>query len=285
MKLGFLMPLSVENIARARRLGYDSLEAAVGWLGASTLDASVASLPQLKDAMAKHNVAITSVAIYGGAIEAPVDAAVGYYAGAVELAEALGCGVVSGLTGRDNSKTVAENLPLFKERFDPIARHAADHGVKIALEPWPGSVLGHGPYRWTNLATTPQLWDMLIDAVPAPSLGLEYDPSHLAWQEIDYVQAILDYAERIHHMHAKDIAINRVQRAKVGVHGTGWWRFVLPGLGELPWQAIFDALEQAGYQGDIAVEHEDGEFLHERWDQGLEIALGTLRPLVDAYNG
>ena len=285
MKLGFLMPLSVENIARARRLGYDGIEAAMGWLSGSTLDAAMDALPQLKDAMAEHDVTITSVAIYGGAIEAPVDAAVGYYGRAVELAQALGCGVVSGLTGRDNSKTVAENLPLFRERFDPIARHAADHGVNIALEPWPGSVCGHGPYRWTNLATTPELWDMLIDAVPTPSLGLEYDPSHLAWQEIDYVQAIQDYGERIHHMHAKDIAINRVQLAKAGVHGNGWWRFVLPGLGELPWQRIFDALEQVGYAGDVAVEHEDGEYLKERWDEGLAIALRTLRPLVDAYNG
>jgi len=161
------------------------------------MDTAFEQLPALKDAMAEHDVAITSVAIYGGAIEAPAEDAIAYYARAVSLAKALGCGVVSGLTGRDNTKTVIENLPLFRERFGPIAEHAADHGVRIALEPWPGSVLGHGPYRWTNLATTPELWDMLFDAVPSPSLGIEFDPSHLAWQEIDYVQAILDYGARI----------------------------------------------------------------------------------------
>lgn len=284
MKLGFLMPLSVENIARARRLGYEGFEAGVGWIGASGLDAAEKNLPLLKEAMEEHGVAITSVAVYGGAIEAPAEAAIAHYARAVELAKALGCGVVSGLTGRDNTKTVTENLPLFKERFEPIAQHAADYGVRIALEPWPGSVRGHGPYRWTNLATTPELWDMLFDTVPAPNLGIEYDPSHLAWQEIDYVQAILDYGSRIHHMHAKDIAINRVQLSKVGVHGNGWWRFVLPGLGELPWERIFGALKEVGYEGDIAVEHEDGEFLNERWDEGLSIALHTLRPFVDSYN-
>jgi len=284
MRLGFLMPLSVENIARVRRLGYDSLEAGLGWLGGSGMDTAFEQLPALKDAMAEHDVAITSVAIYGGAIEAPAKDAIAYYARAVSLAEEIGCGVVSGLTGRDNSKTVTENLPLFQERFGPIAEHAADHGVCIALEPWPGSVLGHGPYRWTNMATTPELWDMLFDAVPNESIGLEYDPSHLAWQEIDDVQAILDYGPRIHHMHAKDIVINRVQLAKVGVHGRGWWRFVLPGLGELSWERIFEALRQVGYTGDVAVEHEDGEFLNERWDEGLAIALRTLRPFVDAYN-
>ena len=103
------------------------------------------------------------------------------------------------------------------------------------------------------------------------------------WQEIDHLRAIRDFADRIHHVHAKDIVINRDRRAVTGVHGRGWWRFVLPGLGELDWQALFDTLKEAGYDGDMAVEHEDREYLGDRWNEGLAIALKNLRPFVSAY--
>ncbi|MHB0859421.1 MAG: sugar phosphate isomerase/epimerase family protein [Anaerolineae bacterium] len=284
MRLGYLTPLSVETIANARALGFDSVEAGVGWINHSHLPEIEANLPALRDALANHHIAVTSVAVYGGTVEAPVDAAIAYYERAIKLARALDCSVVAGMTGRDNTLTVDENLPLFKERFGPIARIAADQGVRLAMEPWPGSVQGHGPYRWTNLATTPELWDKLFATVPDEAMGLEYDPSHLAWQEIDYVQAIRDYGSRIHHMHAKDIVYDRTLLKRVGVHGRGWWRFVIPGLGQLDWNAIFAALAEIGYAGDVAVEHEDDVYLGERWNEGLTIGEKFLRPLVDGYN-
>jgi len=201
----------------------------------------------------------------------------------MRLALALDCGVVAGMTGRDNSLTVDQNLPLFKERFEAIARLAEDQGVRVAFEPWPGSVQGHGPYRWTNLATTPELWDKLFETVPSMALGLEYDPSHLVWQGIDHLQAIRDYGERIYHIHAKDIIIDRDLLKRVGVHGRGWWRFAIPGLGVIDWPALFETLKDVGYAGDMAVEHEDREYLGDRWNEGLALGLKTLRPLVDAY--
>ncbi len=283
MKLGYLTPLSLETIANARQLGFDAVEVGAGWIGRPDLAALEADLPAMRDALEEHGIAVTSVAIYGATVEAPVDEAVAYYERAIKVTRALGCSVVSGLTGRDNSLTVDQNMSLFEERFSRIAEIAEDHGVSIALEPWPGMVLGHGPYRWTNLATTPELWERLFDAVPSPAMGLEYDPSHLAWQEIDYLKAIRDFAPRIHHMHAKDIVIDRERRAYVGVHGSGWWRFVIPGLGEIDWPMLFATLKEAGYQGDVAIEHEDNVYLDDKWNEGLTIGLETLRPLVKAY--
>lgn len=283
MRLAYLAPLSLETIANARVLGYDALEVGAGWLNRPTLGELERDLPLLREALAQHRIGITSVAIYGPTIEAPVDEAIAYYARACKLARALGCSVVSGLTGRDNNLTVDENLPLFKERFGPIAQVAADEGVRIALEPWPGSVLGHGPYRWTNLATTPELWVKLFETVPHPALGLEYDPSHLVWQGIDHLQAIRDFGSRIYHIHAKDILIDQEKLKRVGVHGRGWWRFVLPGLGQIDWPALFATLKEMGYSGDMAVEHEDSAYLHDKWNEGLALGLKTLRPLVAAY--
>ncbi len=284
MNLSFLMPLTLENIARAEKLGYDAIEVGAGWATAPTLGEIEANLSQFKDALVESGIGVTSVAIYGNTIGTPIDEAVDHWERAMRVALDLGCGVVSGLTGRDNALTVDDNLPLFAERFGPICERAEDLGVRIALEPWPGSVRGHGPYRWTNMATTPELWTRLIDAVPSPALGMEYDPSHYVWQQIDHLWVISAFADRIHHVHAKDIVIDERKLAWVGVHGAGWWRFVIPGLGELDWEDIFDALAGAGYQGDLAVEHEDNTYLNERWDEGLAIALGTLRPLVRDYS-
>jgi len=283
MKLAYLTPLSTETILNAKELGYDAIEVAAGPPGRSALSGLEESLPRLRDALTEHDIAITAVAAYGNGIGSPVADAAGYYERAMKLALALNCGVVAGMTGRDNSLTVDQNLPLFKERFEAITRLAEDHGVRIALEPWPGSVQGHGPYRWTNLATTPELWDKLFETVPSMALGLEYDPSHLVWQGIDHLQAIRDYGERIYHIHAKDIIIDRELLKRVGVHGRGWWRFAIPGLGQIDWPALFDALKGAGYAGDMAVEHEDPEYLGDRWNEGLALGLKTLRPLVDAY--
>lgn len=284
MKLSVLMPLNVESVATVASLGYDGIEVGARWVDSSLMDEIEANLSELQDVLQENGVSVTSVAIYGNTIGTPVDDAVAYYHRAMRLARSLGCSVVSGLTGRDNSLTVEENVPLFKERFAAIAARAQDTGVRIALEPWPGSVLGHGPYRWTNMATTPELWEMLFEAVPNPALGLEYDPSHLVWQEIDHLRAIRDFASRIHHVHAKDIVIDRERLAYVGVHGRGWWRFVLPGLGQIDWTAVLAALAEVGYRGDVAVEHEDREYLGERWNEGLAIAHKTLGPLVASFN-
>jgi len=283
MKLGYLMPLSVETILTARKLGYDAVEAGAGWLDKPGLAQIESALPELKAALAEQRISINAVAIYGGAVEVPAAEAIAYYERAIKVARALDCSVVAGMTGRVNSLTVDENLPLFKERFEPIAKSAADNGVRLALEPWPGNVQGHGPYRWTNLATTPELWDRLFEITPNPALGLEYDPSHLAWQGIDYVQVIKDYVKRIHHINAKDIVIDQTKLKRVGVHGRGWWRFVLPGLGQINWAELFTTLKAAGYNGNMSVEHEDNAYLKERWNECLAIGLKTLRPLVDAY--
>jgi sugar phosphate isomerase/epimerase len=241
MKLSYLVPLSTDNIAMAARLGYDGLEANVGWFDKPTLAELEANLGPVRAALKEHDLAVTAVAIYGGTIEVPFEEAVAYWERAMALAHRLGCSVVAGMTGRDNSLTVDENLPAFERYFGRIAASAADRGVRLALEPWPGSVVGHGPYRWRNLATTPELWDRLFELVPNPALGLEYDPSHLVWQGIDHLAAIRNHAARIHHVHA------------------------------------------SGYAGDVAVEHEDRDYAGRRWNEGLTIALKTLRPLVDAY--
>ena len=103
-------------------------------------------------------------------------------------------------------------MPLLKRRWSLLAKAAEDRGVRIAFEPWPGSITGYGPYEWYNSAVTPEMWERLFDAVPSKALGLEYDPSHLLWQQVDYLRAVRDFGDRIYHVHAKDTKIDRDNR-------------------------------------------------------------------------
>jgi len=113
---------------------------------------------------------------------------------------------------------------------------------------WPGG---------KNLATTPALWQAIFEAIPSPHLGLNYDPSHLIWQHIDYVRCIRDFSKRIVHVHAKDTRIDADRLYEVGIMGFGWHTAKLPGLGDVEWAKLFSALTDAGYQGAVCIEVED----------------------------
>ena len=126
---------------------------------------------------------------------------------------------------------------------------AEKYGVKLCYENCP--MMG-------NIATSPDLWKAVFDAVGSEQLGLCYDPSHLVWQFIDPYKNIYQFADRIFHVHAKDTVVDREALAQTGVLQNGkWWRHRLPGLGELDWGRIVDALYEIRYEGAICIEHED----------------------------
>ena len=101
------------------------------------------------------------------------------------------------------------------------------------------------------------------------SLGLylNWDPSHLMWIGIDPVATILPYADRIVHAQAKDVELDPVARNRYGTFGivdkggdpwrTGWWRYRVPGRGQVDWPGVVDRLYEAGFTGTLSVEHED----------------------------
>ena len=145
----------------------------------------------------------------------------------------------------------------------------------FSWDQWPGG---------TNLAYSPAIWRELFAAIPDANFGLNLDPSHLVWQFIDHERAVRDFADRIFHVHAKDMEIDRDGLYEHGVmaRGMGWQVPRIPGLGEVRWSRFVAALYAVGYDGAISVEHEDRRFEGdvERVRQGFEIAYRTLRPLV-----
>jgi sugar phosphate isomerase/epimerase len=202
----------------------------------------------------------------------------------VAAAERLGVEVVGTFVGRDKTRNVADNLAVFREVWPPLVEYAAERGVKIAIEncpmifsddEWPGG---------TNLAGSPAIWEEMFAAIPSPAFGLNLDPSHLVWQFIDYERVVYDFADRILHVHAKDMEVDRegLQRHGVLSAGMGWQVPRLPGLGEVRWNRFVAALYAVGYDHVISVEHEDRRFEGDLdlVKRGFEIARNALRPLI-----
>jgi sugar phosphate isomerase/epimerase len=161
--------------------------------------------------------------------------------------------------GRDWTKTVDANWPRFLKVWKPLVKFAEDQGVRIGIEncpmlftndEWPGG---------KNLATTPAIWRRMFEAIPSPIFGLNFDPSHLVWQQIDYVKPLREFAGRLFHVHAKDVRIDKDRLDEVGILATPLLYHCpkLPGLGEVDWGRLLSVLGDVGYRGPVCIEVED----------------------------
>ncbi|MCB0054273.1 MAG: sugar phosphate isomerase/epimerase, partial [Caldilinea sp.] len=121
-----------------------------------------------------------------------------------------------------------------------------------------------------NIATSPAMWHELFDKA-LPELMLGFDPSHLVWQFVDPYAAVREYAGKVRHVHVKDTAIDRARLAREGIDGDGWWRYTLPGWGELNWATLLAELQRVEYAGCLSIEHEDAV-----WDRNEGQILQSL---------
>jgi sugar phosphate isomerase/epimerase len=169
-------------------------------------------------------------------------------------AEALGVDTVTTFIGRDHRMTVADNLILVKKVWPELMKFAEEHGRRIAIENCPMLYEWPGGY---NIAFSPEVWEAVFDIIPSPHLGLNFDPSHLTWLGIDYIAALRKFASKIFLVQAKDTEIIQDKLNEVGILGEGWWRYRLPGLGQVNWGKFINTLYDIGYEGPVTIEHED----------------------------
>jgi len=199
-------------------------------------------------------------------------------------AELLEVDIVGTFVGRDKDKNIPDNLETFAEIWPPIVKFAAEHQVKIAIEncpmifsydEWPGG---------NNLASSPALWKKMWEIIPDDNFGLNLDPSHLILQMIDYERVVFDFKDKIFHVHAKDLEIDREGLYQNGVlsQGMGWQVPRLPGLGDIDWGNFISALYRVGYDYVISIEHEDRAFeeTEDLVERGFLIARDVLRPYI-----
>ncbi|HJB62468.1 MAG TPA: sugar phosphate isomerase/epimerase [Candidatus Microbacterium pullistercoris] len=180
------------------------------------------------------------------------------------LAAKLGVKTVTGFTGSAIWKYVAMFPPVgddviqagyqdFADRWNPIIDVFEEVGVRFALEVHPSEIAYD---YWTTKATLEAIGNR-------PGFGINFDPSHFMWQQLDPVTFVLDYADKIFHVHVKESVVNLDGRNGVLGSHLPWnnprrgWTFVSTGHGDVPWEPLFRALNFIGYDGPTSVEWED----------------------------
>lgn len=194
--------------------------------------------------------------------------------GVLDVAAKWGVRKVATFAGRDPTTDLDGNLRELKAFWTPLVKKAEGLGIQICFENCP--MFDPRSLRSINIATTPAVWARIFDAVDSPAIGLQFDPSHLYWEQVDYLAALRQFAPKVGLVHAKDTEILPDQLARVGILGQGWWRYRLPGLGGIDWKAFISTLREIGYAGDLAIEHEDPLYEGEKAHQGLLLARRNL---------
>ena len=180
----------------------------------------------------------------------------------IEASARLGINMVTTFVGRMQTKTIEENFEEFAKVWPAIIKFAEERGVKIAIEncpmlfsrdQWPG---GH------NIASTPANWRKMFEIIDSPNFGLNYDPSHFVWQQMDYIKPIYEFKDKIFHIHLKDTRIERDRLNDVGImaYPLQYMTAKIPGLGEINWGRFVSALTDIGFDGPACVEVEDRAF-------------------------
>jgi sugar phosphate isomerase/epimerase len=173
----------------------------------------------------------------------------------IDAASMLGVGVVCLAPGWPVPRMTKINTikKVVPKVFGPLVAHAGEKGIKIAVE----------NYFQTNLQGI-DTFECLFETMQEANFGLNYDPSHLYHQQCDHLLPVSMFAKRIFHTHAKDCLVDAAARAHMGVYAEGWWRYCLPGFGNINWGEYTSHLRSNGYKGVMSIEHEDSAFGRER---------------------
>jgi sugar phosphate isomerase/epimerase len=278
MRLGFVSAIlpeeSLESVFRiAADVGYDCVEVMCWPVGKATrryagithIDVDGFSVSQAAEVRAltqRYGVQISGLGYYPNPLAPDNDesrTAVEHLKKVIAASAELGLGRVNTFVGRDPAKSVEKNWPKFLDTWQPLIEFAQQHGVKIGIEncpmlftedEWPGG---------KNLAHSPAIWRKMFESIPSDHFGLNYDPSHMVFQQMDYLAPMRDFASRLFHIHAKDVRVDQHKLDQVGTlaYPNLYHTPKLPGLGEVDWGRFFSVLGDAGYRGPVCVEVED----------------------------
>ncbi len=219
----------------------------------------------IQDYCRNKGVEISSLAYYPNTMDQDIEKRntyINHLHSLIDASAKLGVNMITTFIGRDPKKNVSENLELVKEIWPPILEHAKEKGVLVAIEncpmlftedEWPGG---------QNLMTTPAIWRKVFDILDYDNLGINYDPSHFIWQQIDYIRPLYEFKNKIFHVHYKDIKVYQDKLADVGIMATPlqYMSPKLPGLGDVDWGKYVSALTDIGYTGCTCIEVEDKAF-------------------------
>lgn len=229
------------------------------------------------DYATRKNIEISSLAYYPNVMEPNEEKRqqiIEHLKCVIQASKKLRIGLVTSFIGRDQTKSVEDNLNMVSDIWRPILEFAHDIQIKVAIENCP---MLFGRDQWPggqNLMTTPDIWRKVFDILPFENFGINYDPSHFIWQHIDYIKPIYEFCDKIFHVHCKDIKLYQDKLDRVGImaYPLDYMAPKLPGLGDVDWGRYISALTDIGYDSYACIEVEDQAF-----ERSLEKIIAGLR--------
>jgi sugar phosphate isomerase/epimerase len=258
------------------------------YAGVTHIDVDNFDAAYIKKYLAEHNVFISGLGYYPNPLDADAEKSAYYIAHiqkVIRACKVLDIPVMNTFIGRNQNLNMAENLALFKKVWVPIIKTAEEENIKIGIEncpmfftndEWPGG---------KNLAISPAVWDVMFETFPTPLFGLNYDPSHMVFQQMDEIKPIYQYRDRLHHIHIKDVKVYKDKLDRVGIFANPleYHSPKLPGLGDVNWRGFFAALTDIKYRGPVVIEVEDKAY--EGSIEDTTTAIRTARNYVRQFLG
>ena len=296
MHLGFvsaIVPeLSVEEVfSLASELSYDCIElmcwpkgmatrryAGVTHVDVQSLDSEGAKT--LQTLSSESGVAISALGYYPNPLSPDPEEAnvsISQIRRMIDAAVLLELDTVNTFIGRDWHHSVEDNWPQVMEVWKPLVTYAEERQIRIGIENCPMYFTDDEWPSGKNIAHSPAIWHRLFNDLDSNAIGLNYDPSHMIWQQMDAYEPIRTFADRLFHIHAKDVRLDQDRLDEVGILATpnSFHTPKLPGLGDVDWGEFFSFLTDAGYNGAVCVEVEDRAY-----EGSLESRIAALRQSV-----
>lgn len=224
-----------------------------------------AELKRIKNKLITKNISASGLGYYPNPLDADkikADFYIDHIRKVIDAAVKLNLGVINTFIGADPAKHDDDNFEKFRKIWPPIVQYAEQSNIKIGIENCPMFFTRDEWPSGNNLAHSPALWRRIFEAIPSENFGLNYDPSHLIWQMMDYVKPIYEFRERIFHVHLKDARIlwEKIDDSGILTTPLNLHTPKIPGLGDIDWGKFFAALYEAGYNGPACIEVEDKSF-------------------------
>lgn len=269
---------AADEIQRLAPHGFETWQ--IAWsLKRDTIPALAGVAEAIRPHLERSGTSVSALGIYGNPLrtDSVGEESLRALREAIVAAPAFGTSLIGCFAGRVPGASIPDSIPRFREVWSELAKEAADLGVRIAFE----NCLQGGTWEsgdW-NIAHNPDAWEIMFNAVPAPCLGLEWEPAHQMCQCIEPLAQLEKWAPRIFHIHGKDANVDRSLIARHGVYGRerfAWHR--LPGFGDCDWVELLPLLQRHGFTGDIDIEgFHDPVYKDEREFEGQLLSLEYLR--------
>ena len=287
-----------EMVEFSSKIGYESIEVAcwpqgkaerryagVSHINVDNLDDN--NKEEILKLFKNHNIEISALAYYPNVLDNDKETRITstkHLYKVIDAAAFLNVNMVTTFIGRDHTLSLDENFKLFEQLWPKIIEYAEEKNVKIAIEncpmwfsddEWPGG---------KNLFTSPKNWKRAFEIIPNKNFGINYDPSHFIWQQIDYIKPLYTFKDRIFHVHFKDIKLYGDKLDEVGIMANPleYMAPKLPGLGDIDWGLYVSALNDINFTGHACVEVEDRSYegSNEDIDSSVLLSYRYLRQFV-----